>query len=112
VDAPQEKRPEAHAQAALRGGSNGRVVVRAVLRKDSHPCIILWNKALPLRWMEIKTLQDSTNQRVDWGVVNPSGGDSILDDQSWSRRLKYGLEIFSGHIIFLIGLKFRYWWEI
>ena len=46
------------------------------------------------------------------GAVKPSGGDSILDDQSWSRRLKYGLEIFNDHIMIILGLKFRYWWAI
>ena len=107
MDAPQEKRPEAHAQAALRGGSNGRAVARAVLRKGIHPCGV-WNKALPLRSMEIKTLQESTNQGVHMGAVIPSGGDSILDDQSWSRRLKYGLEILYDHIMIILGLKFRY----
>ena len=62
--------------------------------------------------MEIKTLLDSIKQGVHMGVVKPSGGDSILDDQSWSRRSNYGLEILCDHIMILIGLKLRYWWAI
>jgi hypothetical protein len=64
-----------------------------------------WNKALPLRSMEIKTLQESTNQGVDLAAVKPSGGDSILEDRSWSIRLKCGLGIF-----IIVILTFGYMW--
>lgn len=47
-----------------------------------------------MRSMEIKTLQEWTNLGVDSGVAKTIGGDSILDDRSWSIRLKCGLGIF------------------
>ena len=89
----------------LFGGLNGRVGVCAVLHRGMHLCGMRWNKAPHLHLMEVRTLQESINQGVEWGQVKPSGGDSILDDPSWSAASKCGLEIFS-----MQPLTFMYLW--
>ena len=88
----QEELLEARAQAWL-GDLNGRVVVRAVLHKGMYPSGMVWHRMLHLRLMEVQTLQEQIKHGVDLGVVKPSGGDSILDKQSWSAALKCGLGI-------------------